>query len=312
MPNPPERFRSFSRYLKNRFGGPVRKISLDPGFSCPNRDGTLSQEGCVFCNPLGFTQRLPVPAADLKQQLALQIAQAKSRGITRVMAYFQPYSNTHAPLPQLQAAYEAIRDFPEVKALAIGTRPDCMDEERVSLIAGYARDYEVWLEYGLQSIHDATLQRLNRGHDAAAFFRAVSLTRQFPEIRICVHVILGLPGEDPRHELETAGALARCRVEGVKLHPLHIVAGTALASSPEPTPLLSRAEYIERAGRFLEQLWPETLVQRLTADCRPDLLVAPAWLAEKTMVLQGIQAWLEQADTWQGKKYLPEPAMKSP
>jgi radical SAM protein (TIGR01212 family) len=261
--------------------------------------------GCVFCDPRGFTAREMTGSLALEKQISLQIEKGKTRGITRFMAYFQPYTNTYALREKLKCVYDTILAFPEICALAIGTRPDCVDEDKLNLIAEYTDQYEVWVEYGLQSIHDATLQRLNRGHDAAAFFRALELTRRHSEVRVCVHVILGLPGETAEHEQQTAQTLGRLHVEGVKLHPLYIVKDTALALAQKenPIPLLTQSEYVERAGRFLEQLWPETIIQRLTADCPEDVLLAPLWLPQKTKVIQALENWLQEENTWQGKAY---------
>lgn len=300
---PPTRYRKFSDYLKSRFGGLVRKVSVDAGFTCPNRDGSLSREGCVFCRPRSFAPAFS--GLSPVEQLRIQVDRGRDRGITRFMAYFQAYSNTYAPLPELRRAYDAVRAFPEIRALAIGTRPDCVDADVLELIAGYAADYEVWLEYGLQSIHDGTLARLNRGHAAAAFFRAVDLTRRHPALKICAHVILGLPGEDETQEAETALALARLRPEGVKLHPLYIVSGTALARDWEAGKYkpLPRGEYARRAARFLERLPANTVIQRLTADCPAEWLLAPEWLADKSAVIREIECCLEREDTCQGKLF---------
>jgi radical SAM protein (TIGR01212 family) len=299
------RYRRFSEYLKARFGGPVRKLGLDAGFSCPNRDGLLSRDGCVFCDPRGFTPRTLNAQASLEAQLTQQIQKGTEQGFTRFMAYFQPYTNTYAPVENLQAAYDRIRAFPEIKALAVGTRPDCVDVPRLELLAGYARDYEVWLELGLQSIHAETLRRLNRGHDAEAFFQAVALARHYPMINLCAHVMLGLPGETPEHELATARALGKLRMEGVKFHPLYVVKGTPLEKehAEKHLGIISRAEYAGRVGAFLEHLWPQTIIQRLTADCPPDLLIAPDWLGDKSAVIREIEAWLHGQQTRQGFKF---------
>jgi uncharacterized protein len=295
------RYRKFSEYLQSRFGGPVRKVSLDAGFSCPNRDGTLSLSGCVFCAPRSFS-----PAAGARisigEQLRRGIERNRTRGAAGCMAYFQPYSNTYAQPGTLRAAYDTIRRFPEVKALAIGTRPDCLEGAVLDLIAEYTREYEVWLELGLQSVHNATLARLNRGHNAEAFFRAAERIRRFPDIKICAHVILGLPGEDEAMEAQTAGALTRQRADGVKLHPLYVVKGTALAQDFyagrfQP---LEQAEYVRRAVSFLERLPSETVIQRLTADCPAELLIGPQWLSEKRAVLHAIDERLEAGNTRQG------------
>jgi uncharacterized protein len=305
VPEPAPRYRRFSAYLRGRFGGPVRKLGLDAGFSCPNRDGSLSSEGCVFCDPRSYAPRAQGSPVPLAAQLAEQIQKGREHGVTRFMAYFQPYSNTYAPVETLRTAYGAIRAFPEIKALAVGTRPDCVDAPRLALLAEFAPDYEIWLELGLQSTHDASLRRLNRGHTAQAFFQAVDLARQYPGIRVCAHVMLGLPGETPDQELATARVLGKLRVDGVKIHPLYVVAGTALARdySERRVAVLDRADYAQRVGRFLEQLCPETVIQRLTADCPAEALVAPDWLRDKPAVIREIEAWLEKGNTRQGEKY---------
>ncbi|MCK5218732.1 TIGR01212 family radical SAM protein [bacterium] len=297
------RYRNFSAYLKERFGSPTRKLSLNAGFSCPNRDGKLSDQGCVFCEPSAFSPFGGPQAPPLIKQLRQGIEQGKSRGIQNFIAYFQAYTNTYAPVAMLKDIYDTIWAFPEIKGLAIGTRPDCVDQEILDLIAGYAEKYEVWMEYGMQSIHDETLARINRGHGNEAFLKAVNITREYPELKICAHVILGLPGESEALEKETAETVASLRLEGIKLHPLHVVTNTSLAQEYyqgryQP---LARDEYVNRVVRFLECLWPETIIQRLTAECPEQMLVAPDWLRDKSAVLREIQDRLEREDTWQGR-----------
>lgn len=299
------RFRAFSAYLQQRFGGPVRKLSLNAGFTCPNRDGTISETGCVYCDPDTFSPHPGPDAPPIIHQLRAGIEAGHRRGVKQFLAYFQSYTNTYAPAAKLRDVYDTIRAFPEIKGLAIGTRPDCVDAGVLEVVSAFAPEYEVWLEYGLQSIHAETLFRINRGHGPDAFFMAVELTRQHPGIKICAHVILGLPGESPEMERETARAVARLRLEGVKFHPLHVVKSTPLArdfAHGRYAPL-SREAYAERVVRFLEQLWPETVIQRLTADCPDERLVAPKWLLDKNAVLREIQERMEKEDTWQGKCY---------
>jgi radical SAM protein (TIGR01212 family) len=298
------RYRRYSDYLKSRFSGPVRKISLDAGFTCPNRDGRLSIDGCCFCLPRAFSPALG-QGIPLQEQLQTGIDLGKRRSIGQFIAYFQAYTNTYASLDILRATYDTIRGFPEIKILAIGTRPDCVDESVLSLIAEYAQGYEVWVEYGLQSANNPTLQGINRGHDAEAFLKAVELTRRHPGLHICAHVILGLPGETPDHEAHTARILAQLKVEGVKIHPLHVVRGTRLEQLHREQQYipLTREAYAERVVRFLEHLWPETIIQRLSADCPGDLLIAPLWLRDKSQVLRNIETRLVATDTWQGKLF---------
>lgn len=241
--------------------------------------------------------------ASLQEQIAQQIENGHRQGVERFMAYFQPYTNTYATLPELRSIYESIRTFPEIRALAIGTRPDCVDSEILKLIQGFCSDYEVWLEYGLQSMHNQTLQRIKRGHSAEDFVHAVELTRQFSGLNICAHVILGLPGEGLKEEQETAQALADLNIEGVKLHPLHVVTGTELDRQyqAQEISLLTQSDYVMRVGYFLERLPSRTVIQRLTADCTDAILEAPRWLSRKSKVIHEIEEWLKAHETWQGR-----------
>jgi len=302
---PRRRYRTFSSYLQQRFGEPVRKLSLDAGFTCPNRDGTFSDVGCSYCAPETFSLHSHPNRPSLIQQIRQGIDAGHRRGIHCFIAYFQAYTNTYAPVAKLKDIYDIIRAFPEIVGISIGTRPDCIDEEKLELINSYTSNYDVWIEYGLQSIHDETLFRINRGHNAEAFFRAIGLTRHYSEIKICVHVILGLPGESPAMELETARRVAQIKPEGIKIHPLHVVMGTTLAQDYQQQNYqpLTLTGYVERVVHFLELLWPETVVQRLSADSLGSKLLAPQWLLEKNAVLQAIQTKLEQEDSWQGKFY---------
>lgn len=296
-------YRRFSDYLRQRFGGPVRKLTVDAGFSCPNRDGRLSTGGCVFCHIQSFSGRAGQPSLPVAEQLRAGISQGRARGLSRFMAYFQPSTNTYAPLERLRSVYNVIRDFPEIKAVAIGTRPDCVDEKILELIADYCPDYEVWIEYGLQTIHEPSLRWLQRGHTAADFYRAVELARKHPGIKICAHVILGLPLESEAREQETAETLARLRVEGVKLHPLYVVKSTALAdiyAAGNFRPL-SEEDYVRRVVGFLERLRPDTVIQRLTADCPAEWLLAPDWLRNKAEVIRAVEDMLQSQKTRQGR-----------
>ncbi|GAB6061379.1 TIGR01212 family radical SAM protein [Deferrisoma palaeochoriense] len=289
-PWPPDPYPGAGRYWKARFGGEVRRVSLDAGLSCPNRDGTVGTGGCLFCDPASFAPSAgdPRPVAE---QLAAGIERLRARGVTRVAAYFQPHTNTHAPLPVLKALWDACRAFPEVVALCVGTRPDCVSDPVLDLLAGYRDRWEIWLELGLQSARDETLRRLGRGHTAEAFADAVRRARA-RGLLACAHVILGLPGEAPDDEAQTASFLADLGVEGVKLHQLAVVEGTPLAAlwrRGEVAPLPEEA-YIERAAAFVRRLPPRTVLHRLVGDTLGDRLLAPRY--DRNRVIREIRARL--------------------
>lgn len=298
-------FRLYSTYLKQRFGGRVHKISVDAGFGCPNRQGGREHAGCLFCDPGGSG----AVGIERQEPIAVQIARAKElmRRKYRAkwfIAYFQPFSNTFAPVPLLRERYDQALAVADVVGLAIGTRPDCLPEPVLDLLAGYHRQTYLWLELGLQSIHDRTLAYLRRGHDYSCFLDAYHRARQ-RGLRICVHVILGLPGESRSDILATADELARLGVAGVKLHLLHVLEGTPLGelykqgriSMPE------RDEYVAQVVDFIERLPPDTLIQRLTGDGPRDILLAPAWSLNKWEVLNAIDDELERRGTRQGERF---------
>lgn len=301
-----ERYCRFSHYLRARFGDRVQKISVDAGFSCPNRDGAVSTEGCVFCDNRGFSVNTRFPERPLNEQIAEGIRRAEQRlAIHKFMVYFQAYSNTYASIETLRERYDVIKQFDGVVSLAIGTRPDCVNDEILDLIAEYADTYEVWIEYGLQSMHDQTLSAINRGHLCADFERALAMTRKRKNLKVCVHTIIGLPGETEDEILETARYLGTCEVDGIKIHPLHIVKGTALEALyvEKKYDALSLEEYALLVVRFLEYLSPKTVIQRLTAECPEDLLIAPEWLNQKGTVLGAIERLLTNRNTFQGKYF---------
>ena len=298
-----EYYYSFRYYLDQTFHCRAHRISLNAGFSCPNRDGTLSSEGCIFCNEAGFSHSTGV-AQPLAQQIALARTRLKERrGAEKFIAYFQNASNTHALLAQLKQAYDAIRAFPDIVGLMIATRPDCVDEARLGLIAEYCQDFDVWIEYGLQSMHEQTLRQINRNHTFAQFVDAVQAAQQ-RGIKVVAHVILGLPGETDTHMRQTAAALGDLGINGVKLHVLHVVQDTDLARmyALGKVSLLSEPEYICAACDFLELLPKECVIMRLVSDARPDVLVAPLWINEKQRVIQSIEKEFARRGTRQGSK----------
>lgn len=291
MPCPlSEPWPSLARHWRARFGERVQRVSLDAGFSCPNRDGTVGRGGCTFCDPASFAPSAGDPRP-VGEQLRWGIERLRRRGIGKFAAYFQPHSNTYGPLERLRAAWAAALPFPDVVALCVGTRPDCVPDPVLDLLAEHLGRFEVWLELGLQSARDATLERLRRGHRAADFADACRRARE-RGIRVCAHVILGLPGEDAEDEARTARFLAALGVEGVKLHQLSVVRGTRLEAEwrREGFDLLTEEAYAARAAAFVAALPAETILHRLVGDVSDDRLVAPRY--DKGRVLRRIREGL--------------------
>jgi len=295
---------SLNTFLKEKFGERVKKIPLDAGFTCPNRDGTKGVRGCLYCDARGSGTGL-IKQMNLKEQLDLFLSRFKRKGYQKFIAYFQSFSNTYGPVEKLRKTYGVIFDYPEIVGLAIGTRPDCIDKAIVELLKEFQeRGYFLWIELGLQSRHNETLKRLNRGHSFEDFLKAYSLLRE-AQIPTVVHLIFGLPWETKEMMLETAQTLAELKPSGVKFHALYLVKGTPLAEiyEKERFPVLSLEEYAELVGEALARLSPETVIHRLTSDPPREELIAPLWLLNKNEVLNQIQAYLKSKGLYQGKLY---------
>ncbi|MBE0596779.1 MAG: TIGR01212 family radical SAM protein, partial [Desulfuromonadales bacterium] len=278
-----KRYHLFSQYLKGRFGGRVHKISVDAGFSCPNRAPGSERPGCLFCDPggsgaVGIDRRLPL-AEQIEQGKEVMMRKYKAR---HFIAYFQPFSNTFGPVARLREVYDEALGVAGVVGVAVGTRPDCLPAEVLALLGELHRRTYLWLELGLQSSHDPTLAWLRRGHDYATFLDGFAAARAHG-LRVCVHVILGLPGESREQMLATADEMARLQVDGIKIHLLHVLRGTPLGDLYQQGGIrvLAREEYVAMAVDFLERLHPRTLIQRLTGDGARDLLLAPQWSLDK-------------------------------
>lgn len=303
-PHPkPRRYYDLNTYFRRHFGERVHKLSVDAGLTCPNRDGTKGIGGCIYCNARGSGTGAHARGISITEQLlAAKTAVVRRFKAHRFLAYFQSFSNTYAPVHRLQAMYDEALAVPDVVGLAVGTRPDCVNEAVLNLLAGYAQQHMVWVEYGLQSAHDTTLARIQRGHDAATFERAVRATAG-RGISICAHIILGLPGEQRADMLTTADYVARLPIDGVKLHLLYVVAGTPMAAlyAAGDHRCLSQSAYVDLVCDVLERLPATMVIQRLTGDPRPSELVAPRWALRKPETYQLIQTRLMQRDSWQGK-----------
>ncbi|MCM1009955.1 MAG: TIGR01212 family radical SAM protein [Fusobacterium sp.] len=299
-----KRYNQFSAYLKQKFGVKVYKITLDAGFSCPNRDGTISSGGCIFCDEGGSFSQAHSNLLSIEEQVEVGIKNLSERfKAQKFMSYFQAYSNTYKPVGELEKIYNSALNNDKIVGLSIGTRPDCVDDEKLDLIAGYKDDYYTWVEYGLQSIHDKTLRRINRGHDFDCFLRAYEKTKE-RGINVCVHVIFGL-WETREEILQTAQKLAELKVDGVKIHMLCALENTKLARIYEEKAIdfMSEREYIETVCDFLEYLPPETTIHRLAGNGLKKNLIAPRWLGKKLDCLNQIDRELLSRNTFQGFRY---------
>lgn len=297
-----KRYYQFSEYLRERFGCKVFKVTIDAGFTCPNRDGHLGWGGCTYCNNLGFsanTRRAPAP---VREQVERGIEFMRKRyKAEKFIAYFQAYTNTYAPLEKLRSYYDAALEHKDVVALSIGTRPDCVPEPVFDLIDRYQSTHEVWVEYGLQTIHDRTLELVNRRHDYAAFLDALERTKR-RGLKVCVHVILGLPGESHGDMMETARAVGQMDIDSLKIHLMHVLKDTPLEKEFVEGRFrpLEFDEYVGLVCDFLEYIPADISIQRLTADGPPSVLLAPKWAREKRRTIAAIDAELERRDSCQG------------
>jgi radical SAM protein (TIGR01212 family) len=289
-------------YLRRRFGVRVQKLTLDAGLTCPNRDGRVGTGGCLYCNARGSGTGAAARGLSLTTQIREGMTPLKKRyGAGKFIAYFQSFSNTYAPVTKLKALYDEALAFPEVVGLSIGTRPDCLADEVLDLLADYARERLLWLELGLQSAHDRTLTALNRGHDVACFTEVVERAAA-RGLEVVAHVILGLPGEGAEETAATAAYLAGLPVQGVKIHLLYVVKGSGLARLYQEGgyACLTEAQYVHQAVDFMELLPPQVVIHRLTGDPHRGELLAPDWCLNKSRVLTLIQEEFARQGSRQG------------
>ncbi len=302
--NTNKRYNRFSDHLRNKFGTKVYKVTLDAGFTCPNRDGTISDEGCIFCDGGGSFSQLYPNNISIKEQLDLGIALSKEKyKAEKFLAYFQAFTNTYKPVNELKEIYDSALSHEDVIGINIGTRPDCVEDEKLDLIADYTKKYYTWLEFGLQSIHEKSLKFINRGHSFETFCKALKESQK-RNINVCAHVILGLPNETKEDMLETARVLGDLGVNGVKIHLLCVLNNTRLVKLyyQGKIPMMEEDEYVETACDFLELLPPEVTIHRLAGNGLKPNMLAPAWLSKKFVVLNKIDKLLEERSSWQGSK----------
>ena len=298
-------YRDLNSYFRSLFGSRVHKVTVDAGLNCPNRDGTLSVGGCIYCNAKGSGTGQHAKGLSIAEQLENSKVRIARRFKTdKLMAYFQSFTNTYAPFEQLKALYDEALAVENVVGLAIGTRPDCVAPAVLDLLEGYAKSHLIWIEYGLQSAHDRTLRTINRGHDFACFEKTVAATRN-RGINICAHVILGLPGESRKEMMETADAVAALGIDGVKLHLLYVVKGTPMEAMYREGHYrcLEQREYADLVCDFIERLPESMIIQRLTGDPHPWELVAPQWALQKKETMEMINRCFSEKQTWQGKRF---------
>lgn len=304
------RFNAHSEYIRKYFGERVQKLSLDAGFTCPNRDGTIATGGCTFCDSDAFNPSYCLPEKSITQQLAegMEFHKKRYRRSSRYLAYFQAYSNTNAPLPELRQKYEEALAMPGITGLVIGTRPDCVDAEKLDYLAELAEKYYIVVEYGIESVNNDTLKAINRGHTFEQAVTALEETRK-RNIITGAHFIIGLPGESRQQMLEQAHVISGLPVNQVKFHQLQILRNTKLEKdyleNPEGFELFELDEYLDFITSFISYLNPAIVIERLSAEVPLRHRIAPDWGRLRSyQILQLIEHKLEEKDLWQGKHFI--------
>ena len=301
------RFRSLNDDLRERFGEKLYKLTLNGGCTCPNRDGTLGTRGCIFCSEGGSGEFAAIPQLSIQEQIEDGKRRlAGKRPVKKYIAYFQAYTNTYAPVEHLRRVFTEAISCPEIAVLSIATRPDCLGEEVLELLEELNRRKPVWVELGLQTIHEKTASFIRRGYPLPVFDRAVK-ELEARGIEIIVHTILGLPGETADMMLDTMRYVNSTPAAGIKLQLLHILKHTDLADYYQHTGfhILTMNEYVDLVIRCLEVCRPDLVIHRLTGDGPKDLLIAPEWSQAKRQVLNTIQKELKRRNTFQGRLYSP-------
>ena len=302
-----KRYNSFVGYFKRKYGERLQKIVLDAGFTCPNRDGKVGRGGCTYCDNAAFHPSYSTAGKSLHQQMdeGIEFHKVRYRTTEHYLAYFQAYSNTYAPLERLKLLYEEALSHPQVVGIVIGTRPDCVDEEKLDYLAELAKDHVVIVEYGIESCYDETLRRINRGHDFETARRAVQMTAD-RGIDVGVHFILGLPGETRQMMLDGCELINSLPIRSVKFHQLQIVKGTRMeqeyAERPEDFERFSLDEYLDFFTDILERLRPDIHIERFVGEVPPRFVNETPWgLIRNVELLRLLDKRLEERQTWQGR-----------
>lgn len=301
-----KRYHSLDYECKHTYGEKLYKITLNGGMTCPNRDGTVGGDGCIFCSSKGSGDF----AGDARAPITEQLARGKDilrgkRPIKSFIAYFQAFTNTYGPIEHLRKIYMEAASDPDVKVISIATRPDCLGDEVLALLNEVNQIKPVWIELGLQTIHETSAQYIRRGYELGVFEHAVENLRA-RNITVIVHVILYLPGEGEQEVLETLEYLNQCDIQGIKLQLLHVLSDTDLAAEYQKKPFFvpTMEEYIELLGKCIASLREDIVIHRLTGDGPKELLIAPLWSSQKRTVLNTLQHYLKEKNIWQGKDFL--------
>ena len=302
------RYYGFGFFLKKKFGDRVQKVSIDGGFTCPNVDGTVAIGGCTFCDNRSFSPSRRIPKTDIRDQIDVGIENLKRRyRCEKFIAYFQPATNTYGAIDRLRPLYfEALSD-PRIVGMAIGTRTDCVPDEVLDLLEEVAGHTYLSVEYGMQTVHNRSLEWMNRGHDHEATVDAIERSRN-RGFEVCLHIMLGLPGESYEDMMATAEEVARLKVDAVKIHNLYAVKKTPLGEQVErgEIDLLQRDEYIHTLVDFLERIPTTNVVERISGEAPPEYLVGPDWCLDKSAIRLALDAELLKRDSFQGKRWRPE------
>jgi radical SAM protein (TIGR01212 family) len=303
------RFNAYSNYFRKNYGGRIQKVSINAGFSCPNRDGTSGFGGCTFCRNDAFNPSYCDPSKTVSEQLAegIDFLKHRYRKPIAYLAYFQAYSNTYAPLSRLERIYKEALEFPGITGLIIGTRPDCIDNEKLDYFKRLSEKYLVVIEFGIESCYEKTLVRINRGHTFEQAVKVLEKTASL-SIKTGAHFIFGLPGESKEEMLNEAGIISSLPLDSVKFHQLQIIKGTPMErefrENPDDFINFKLDEYIEFFIRFLERFNPDIVVERFTGEASPGLLSEKPWGEMRTeQIVSIIEKRLEELNTWQGKYY---------
>ncbi|EYE87657.1 iron-sulfur protein [Fervidicella metallireducens AeB] len=300
-----KRYYSLNYFLREKFGEKIFKISLDAGFTCPNRDGKISKGGCIFCSERGSGDFAGTRKDIVEQFYEVKEIMNKKWKEGKYIGYFQAYTNTYAPADVLRERYNSILELDDVVGIAIATRPDCLDNEVFEVLEEINRKTYLWVELGLQTIHEKTAKIINRGYELDVYINAVKELKK-RNIEVVTHVILGLPGETKEDMLKTVDFVANTETQGIKLHLLHLMEGTRMVELYNRGELkfLEMDEYVNLITESIQRLPENMVIHRLTGDSPRNLLIGPMWSLKKWEVLNAIDARLIEIDGWQGKNYL--------